>query len=370
MIRACIYFALLFLGLSRPFFSQTNSIVVISETGLPFFMTVNSDSCNKKEEYIIKAFHLGPGWQAITIKTVINNTALELTDSVKIADDPKYHNKEFTYCLYHQSGKLGLRFKSVSDMSGPDIPAIPQAPKETAPVIDNSIYGNLYQAKNNKPVFFHNYDTVTLSCATVLNEKDMLYAKNLLKKAKSEDIKLGYLSSIISHNCYTTFQLKELLELVPIDMDRLNLLKQAYAHFTDKENIAGLNNLFKYQSMKDAYASFIKEQDIIARQKQLNCSTPVNDATFNGIYNKIKSSGYEYEQVIAAKKALANTCISSGQAKKINQIFSHDRERLEFIKSAYFVITDKENIPSLAEEFQFAETKKEFINYINQQHVK
>lgn len=370
MIRACIYLLLLFLCASKLSVSQTNSIVVVSETGHPFFMVVNADSCNKNEEFIIKAFNLSPGWQTIYIKTVINNTALELKDSIKIVDDPKYNNKEFTYTLSQQNRDLSLRFKSVSDHSGPNIPNIPQAPKETAPVIDNSIYGNLYQAKSNKPVFFYNYDTLNGSCNISLTEKDIQYALNLMKKANSEDIKLGYLNTIIKRNCYSTLQMRNLLELIPIDMDRLNSLKLAYPHFLDKENAAVLENLFKYQSVKEAYATFIKEEEIISNQKKLNCTIPVSDVKFEGVYNKIKSSGYEYEQIKSAKKALANICISTEQAKKLNRIFTHDRERLEFMKSAYFVITDKENIPSLAEEFQFAETKKEFTNYINQQHVK
>jgi hypothetical protein len=97
----------------------------------------------------------------------------------------------------------------------------------------------------------------------------------------------------------------------------------------------------------------------------MTCTTPVSSEKFKEVFSKIKNSGYEYEQLAAVKKILVSTCISSEQAKTILSIFTHDRERLEFLQSAYIVMTDKENAKVLADELQFSETKKDFLNYIS-----
>ena len=48
------------------------------------------------------------------------------------------------------------------------------------------------------------------------------------------------------------------------------------------------------------------------------------------------------------------------------ELFSHDREKLEFVKYALPILTDKDNKNLLADEFQFSGTKDEFLKYLNQ----
>ena len=62
-----------------------------------------------------------------------------------------------------------------------------------------------------------------------------------------------------------------------------------------------------------------------------------------------------------------NVCLSSSQVKKLSELISHDREKNELLKSAYYVLTDKENAATLADEFQFTETKDEFLKFISKQ---
>ncbi len=345
--------------------AQTNSLVVVSESGNTFLLSVNDKTINTIPQIDVKAFDLSPGWQQLFITSTINNKELSLKDSFQIKDIEKFTNKEITFALVVEKEKLKMHFKSISELSGPKTPTVPDAPKEVVPLVDNSIYGNLYQAKNNKPVFFTNYDKETSTCQHQLNEKELGYANHLLMKCNDEEAKLRYLNQIIDLNCYTTIQLKQLLELLPIEMDRLNCAKQAYKHISDLQNINALLPVFKYQTMKESYASYLKEQENIVKQKKLNCTEPINSTQFDALFAKIKNGGYENEKVIVAKKLLVDVCISTVQTKSIAQLFTHDRETLEFIKSAYNVITDKANAKDLVNEFQFNETKEEFLKYIS-----
>lgn len=345
--------------------SQSGSLVFVSETGNPFILSVNQKNINKEAQSIVKVFDIEAGKQLIEITENIDNAKYTLIDSIIISDKSKFLGKEFTFGVVLEKNKLKLQFLSVSELSGPKEPPIPEAPKETAPLIDNSLYGNLYQSKENKPVFFNNYNKETGTCNAALTEKEVEYALNLLKKTNDEERKVKYLNTILEYNCYTTKQAIQLLELLPLEMDRMNSAKLAYAHLSDKQNANMIAVVFKFQSLKDSYNNFLKDEENIIKQKSLKCSTPIDKTKFDQLFTSIKNGGHENEKIIVAKKLLVNSCISSSQAKEIAQLFTHDRELLEFMKSAYNVLTDKENAKILGEEFQFKETKDEFLKYIS-----
>ena len=360
-LKVLIY--ILFCGLSV--YSQSNSLVIFSASGNPFYLSVNGESINKTAQSNVKVFDVTLGWSKIDIKIPGIIKELRLRDSILLSDKSKFLNKEFTYVLIEKGEKLELQFKSVSELSGPKTPPVPPEPKEAAPLVDNSIYGNLYQAVNNKPKFYDNYDEETSTCKVVLTDKEINYAIKLMAKANDKEAAYRYLTQIIDNNCYNTMQLKELLETAPIDMDRLNSAKKAYSHVTDQQNINTILSVFKYPAMKESYASFLKEEENIIKQKNLNCKEPATEEKFNSLYSKIKNTAYENEKLNLSKKLLVDVCLSSVQIKKISELFTHDREKLDYMKTALNILTDKENIKSLADEFQFQGTKDDFLKYIS-----
>jgi hypothetical protein len=134
---------------------------------------------------------------------------------------------------------------------------------------------------------------------------------------------------------------------------------------TEVRAYAKVKGLSIRQAEKSDYISFLKEQENITKQKNINCKDPINESKFEGIYSKIKNTAYENEKVIVSKKLLMDVCLSSIQIKKVSELFTHDREKLEFMKCANNVLTDKENAKLLADEFQFPETKTDFFKYIS-----
>ena len=359
-IKVLIYF--LFIGFRV--ISQNNSLVIFSASGNPFYVTFNGETINSVAESNVKIFDVNAGWSTIEIKIPGIIKELRFKDSILLSSKSKFVNKEFTYALVEKGEKLELQFKSVSELSGPKTPLVPEEPKATVPLVDNSIYGNVYQAVKNKPVFFTNYDKETSTCKIALTDKEIKYAINLMSKANDTETAYRHLTQIIDLNCYSTIQLKELLETVPIDMDRLNSAKKAYSHITDPQNINTLLSIFKYPTMKESFVSFLKEEENIIKQKKLNCKEPASEEKFNIVYTKIKNTPYENEKLNVSKKLLVDVCLSSIQIKKISELFTHDREKLDYMKCALNILTDKENNKTLADEFQFEGTKKEFLNYI------
>lgn len=360
-ITVLIYF--LFMGICAV--SQQNTLVIFSASGNPFYLSVNGERINSTAQSNVKVFNMSIGWNKIDIKVPGIIKELRLRDSILLSNKSKFLNKEFTYVLIEKGEKLALVFKAVSEVSGPEKPPIPEAPKETAPMVDNSIYGNLYQAVNNKPVFYKNYDAETSTCTTALTDKEINYAIKLMAKANDKEAAYRYLTQIIELNCYNTLQLRELLETVPIDMDRLNSAKKAYSHVTDQQNINTILSVFKYPTMKESYATFLKEEENTIKQKSLNCKEPASEEKFNTVYTKIKNTPYENEKLNVSKKLLVDICLSSVQIKKISELYTHDREKLEYMKCACNILTDKENTKTLIDEFQFQGTKDEFLKYIS-----
>ncbi|MES2514689.1 MAG: DUF4476 domain-containing protein [Bacteroidota bacterium] len=359
-IKVLFYFMLI----SMAAICQNNSLVIFSASGNPFYVTFNGESINVAAQSNVKIFDINAGWSTLCIKVPGTNRELILKDSILLSSKSKFVNKEFTYVLIEKGEKLELQFNSVSELSGPKTPPVPEEPKVAAPLVDNSIYGNLYKAVNNKPVFYANYDKETSTCKNSITDKEVRYAINLMTKANDKEAAYRYLTQIVDLNCYSTLQLKDLLETAPIDMDRLHSAKKAYTHVTDPQNIGMLLSIFKYPTMKESYASFLKDQENIAKQKTLQCKEPLNDQKFNELFSKVKSAPYENEKLIVSKKIMAEVCLSSTQIKKISELYTHDREKLEYMKYAFNVLTDKENGRSLADEFQYQGTKDEFLKYI------
>ena len=294
------------LGFFESLFSQQNSIVIVSAIGKPMYVIINGDSINKKEQGIVKAFDIGSGNQHIKITVKIKNTELVYSDSILLSDKSKFINKEFTYGLILEKEKLALVFKSVSEKSGPELPIIPAEPKEIVPLEDNSKYGNVYQAKNNKPVFYVNYNTVAKTCLTNFSDKDVQYALNLITKANDDERKGRYVAEIINNNCYTVNQIKQLINTLYIDMDKLNNCKNAYEHLIDKQNANSFLEILMYQSLKESYTDFLKDQTTLVKQNQLNCTTPVDEKQFDIFLNQIKNGGYENEKIKVCKKIFAS----------------------------------------------------------------
>ncbi len=357
-----VYLILLSVVLS----AQNYSLVIFSNAGSVFKLSVNNQLINQTAQSNVKTFNLKAGWQHIFVElnTANDGVAKTFKDSILIKVNEKVADNEFTYTLFDDNGKLKLRFVSSSVPSGPNEPAVPQAPKEKVPLIDNTIYGNLYKAVNNNPEFYKNYNNETKSCSYTLFEREANYGLNLLTKCYDDEKKLRYINSIIENNCISTAYLIKLLDFLPMEMDRLNSSKLAYSHLTDPENNLLLLPSFKYQTVKDAYSNFILEVKQLEKQKQLNCKEPINESSFTSLHAKIKNTAYENEKVKLAKKALVTICINTLQAKELVNLLSHDREKLDLLKSIIPVLTDKENTKNLAEELQYSESKTEFLNQI------
>ena len=347
--------------------AQTNSLVVFSEVGRPLMLVLDGQPINKTYEANIKALRVSTGKHQLQLIQLKNGIETIYKDSIIIGSSEKFLNKEYTFVLTEDATKKEtLRFKSISELSAPEKPIIPEAPKEKVPLVDSSIYGNLYQAIKNKPVFYNHYYNKTKTCDYNLSEKDILYAQQLIKNCNDPDQQYKYLVELTEKNCFTCEQYKQLLALMPVDLDKLTASKIAYTHLIDKENSKQLSNSFKYKSMQETYTSFLKEQVDLKNQANRNCTTEVNESVFKEFILKITQQNSEYDKWKLSKAFVIDHCISTTQAKQITALFLHDREKIDFFEATYQSLTDKPQAYHLAEELQSDSDKQQYLQFLKQ----
>ncbi|MBS1637033.1 MAG: DUF4476 domain-containing protein [Bacteroidetes bacterium] len=350
--------------LQTVFHAQTNDLVIFSATGKRFILTVNNDVINTVPQSNVKAFAISPGVLRLKIKFQEAKDSTVFYPVITIGNDKKYLNKEFTYVItdsYTNPKALhALRFVTVNDTSGPEKPPIPEAPKEVVPMIDNSIYGILYKAKDNKPVFFNNYHTDSRSCDTSLSQHEMRYFAQLMNKSNDLERKSAYVTDVIQNNCYSVAQLMELVSYFTIELDKLKACKEGYWHLTDKQNASRLREVLVYKSIQEDYDNYLEEIARIEKQQKLACKEAVGAEKMTQMMAALKAAAYENEKLKVAKKQLSGNCFSCEQIRLMATSFHHDRERIDFVKSSYRVVVDKQEFYKLSDIFDFAETKDEF----------
>lgn len=362
------YIVFLLFSAIHSFAQQINvNVVVIHPTGKKFTLYVNNEKVNNEPQAIVKAYNVNEGW--CRLKAEVEETHQVVTDSFLIKPIEKNNNKEMTLSFsdHVKNGKPYTHFDFIhlGEPSGPKQPIVPELPDYLSKLTEKAVFGNIYQITNNKPDFFKNYDSVTSTCKINIDEKDIEHFKFLLSKSNDFSNRALYTRKMILNNCYSADQLIKILNTMEIEMEKLKLSKQAYFHLLDKQNAHMITAVFKFKTMSEEYLSFLKDLKNLDYQKSLQCKEPVAETEFKQIYMLIVKEKYEHDKILQAKKQVVNHCFTSEQAKKMIDIFTHDREKMELAKAAYPVIVDKENYKIVENCFSFSENKKEFINFLN-----
>jgi len=361
-----------FFFLFMPFLqSQTNNLVVFCPEGKRFLLSLNHEPVNTVPQADVKASGLTAGKQVLRIEFRDGTLQQVYRDSVMISPDEKLLNKEVTYAIEEETEKNGatrfrLRFITINTFSGPEAPQVPEAPKEKVPLIDNSIYGILYRAKANAPVFYHNYNDSSNTCTTALGDKDMSYLDQLINRSNDFERKFSYVMETVRNNCYNTTQLKQMLTYLPIELDKLKACKEGYWHLTDKQNAPQLQDALIYKTIQDDFKSYLKDLDMIRKEHQRNCTDTLSSQQFEAMFKAMKNAGYDTDKLNEGKRQLGNKCLRTAQVAQILTLFTHDRDKLQYARLVYPQVSDKEHFQSLADDFQFEETRSEFKKYYSQ----
>jgi len=87
--------------------------------------------------------------------------------------------------------------------------------------------------------------------------------------------------------------------------------------------------------------------------QQKPCKTPIAAQSFQQKYIQIKNQQNDKKKLLIAKQLVRTDCFSSAQVKEIAALFQNDTERLDFAKSAFNSVVDKENFYDVYDAFVY-----------------
>jgi len=209
----------------------------------------------------------------------------------------------------------------------------------------------------------------TVSHRSMNNEQFLLLLRNI-KTENRPSVKSTLAIEAIhkADNWFTTAQVKQLLEAMPNDTNRLIVARAAYHATTDPENYPSLANVFTSQQHKDALAAFMISRDNIVAYSSYNESyrSPLTDATFNKTYHNISvqwQEGARLSSIIDVFDS-PNNFFTSAQVKQMMELISDEGSRLHLAKAAYSKITDPEHFDVLYPLFRDPIRLNNLLTYI------
>ncbi len=97
-------------------------------------------------------------------------------------------------------------------------------------------------------------------CNQAMNQRDFQMAKDQIKKASFASDKKNIAQQILASGCITVEQLKEMLNLLSYESDKLEIAKVGYYSLADPEKFYLVNDCFSYSSSKEELNNFVRSQ--------------------------------------------------------------------------------------------------------------
>ncbi len=101
----------------------------------------------------------------------------------------------------------------------------------------------------------------TKVCAVAVPDSVVKLLYDNLKLYNNDFDRVIYLKSIDKNNCYTSIQLKNLLNTFLHDREKLEVCKLYYHNIVDKENLESYNDVFSFNETYNKYLDFLKQPD-------------------------------------------------------------------------------------------------------------
>tara|TARA_B110000261_G_C12875298_1_gene274152 strand:- start:96 stop:533 length:438 start_codon:yes stop_codon:yes gene_type:complete len=97
-----------------------------------------------------------------------------------------------------------------------------------------------------------------LDCTNSISDKNFQIALKTIKTHNFDEAKKEATAKLLSGNCFTSLQVKTLVEIFSFEEHKLELVKLAYSHVIDKDNFGILLTIFAFEDAKEELLEFIK----------------------------------------------------------------------------------------------------------------
>lgn len=217
--------------------------------------------------------------------------------------------------------------------------------------------------------------------ASTYNDSNPVYTHVALKEADFNTLyrdiqnryglgaKMAALSNTFANenNYFTTAQVRQLIQLISAESNKLDLAKSAYNNIVDQANFSQLYDIFSSSSRNELEAYVRNNQTNPGYNPPVYTKTPMSNSNFTALYNDVRNTyglGAKMSRLTDIFENESNY-FTVAQAKQLIQLVSAESNRLELAKSAYGNITDPENFNLMYELLTSQSSKNELSAYVN-----
>jgi len=165
-----------------------------------------------------------------------------------------------------------------------------------------------------------------------------------------------------ANNYFTSYQARQLIQIVAAEANRLQLAKSSYRTITDPANFGQVYGLFNNQSSRDELTVYVNNYNM-----GNNSTLAMSDANFNSLYQNIQQQYPVATQMNSLTNAFnnANNYFTTYQASQLIQLVTSESYRLQLAKSSYRTITDRINFSQLYNLLSSQSSRDELVAYVN-----
>jgi hypothetical protein len=172
----------------------------------------------------------------------------------------------------------------------------------------------------------------------------------------------------------TTDQVRQIIELLNSDANRLELLKLAYDNVTDPANYYRLDDLLRSQSNRNELDDYVRNNNYNGGYSSgtynngtsYGYRTPMSSSAFNQVYQDVSNQSSISRRLSAATRALntSGNYFTVSQVRQLILLVSGENNRLQLAKLSMDNLVDPENTNQLYDVLSTQAARNELDNYI------
>lgn len=229
-----------------------------------------------------------------------------------------------------------------------------------------------------------------IQCVSPMNNTTFQNEYGVLKNTTNSITKLNNAKVLVTNNCMSSNQVKQIALLFFSDQEKLDFCRASYDKIVDKENFYDVYDAFAYFStafrLHDyvlAYNSNNTVNNNVTIHSNITtydypnyiypshasyvgitgCTYPINESSFYQSYSTYKMSKMsDNAKATTLKDYCSKNCLSTAQVMKLASILGSEALRYDVLKSAFSTVYDRGNFPAAEQLLTTDSYKIEFNN--------
>ncbi|MCS6821993.1 MAG: DUF4476 domain-containing protein [Microscillaceae bacterium] len=207
------------------------------------------------------------------------------------------------------------------------------------------------------------------NCSTPLSESEFMLLAQPIATLNGDNARITAINRSLNQYCWAVSQLMRLATLLDLEINRLNLLKQAYVRCFDIDNYNQAVQVFSNTIHQQDLQNFIRQQqnlyNLNPNNHPLNCSVSASD--FAQMISTLNEQSFENTRVNMMKQLFSTyKCFTIAQIAEFMKILSFDDNRLEVAKAGYDFCIEKKNYFMLANSLVYSDNRNKLIIFLSE----